>query len=223
MEQHRIIDKQLEVLRDRILLMGGEAETALQRAMRSLVDRESDLARDVLKHDDVIDQLELKIDRMTIEILALQHPAARDLRFVISAAKITPILERIADHACNIARAAIELNDEPQLKNYVDLPRMGNRAADMLRQALDALTKGDADAARRVIAMDKEIDEIYHKIFADLIEIMINDPQTTQRAAHLLFVTKHIERIGDYVKDICELTVYMAEAAFIKHTSSESA
>ncbi len=116
MEQHRIIDKQLDTLQDRLLLMGGEAENALQRAMQALVERDSDLARDVLARDDAIDQLELEIDRSSIEVLALLHPAARDLRFVISVAKITPILERIADHACIIARAAIELNDEPQLK-----------------------------------------------------------------------------------------------------------
>jgi phosphate transport system protein len=217
--EHRIIDSQLDTLRDRLLLMGGEAENALQRAMRSLVERDSEMARAVLKDDDKIDQLELQIDRLCIEVLALQHPAARDLRFVISVAKITPILERIADHACNIARAAIELNDEPQLKNYVDLPLMEKRASDMLRDALDAFTRNDADSARRIILMDKEIDQIYHKILGDLIEIMINDSSTTARAAHLLFVTKHIERIGDYVKDICELTVYMTEAAFIKHSN----
>ncbi|HZH33836.1 MAG TPA: phosphate signaling complex protein PhoU [Pyrinomonadaceae bacterium] len=219
--EHRIIDKQLEKLRDRILLMGGEAENALQSAMRSLVERDSDLARAVLEHDDVIDQLELKIDRMCIEVLALQHPAARDLRFVISVAKITPILERIADHACNIARAAIELNDEPQLKQYVDLPLMEKYASEMLRDALDAFTSGDSEAARRVIATDREIDRIYHKIFGDLLEFMVADPSSTARAAHLLFVSKHIERVGDYVKDICELTVYMTEAAFIKHSPTE--
>jgi phosphate transport system protein len=217
--EHRIIDSQLDTLRDRLLIMGGEAETALQHAMQSLVDRDSNLAKEVLKHDDVIDQLELEIDRLCIDVLALQHPAARDLRFVISAAKITPILERIADHACNIASAAVILNDEPQLKNYIDLPLMEKYASEMLREALDAFTKSDAAAARLVIVKDKEVDRIYHKIFADLIEIMINDPTTTTRAAHLLFVTKHIERIGDYVKDICELTVYMTEAAFIKHSN----
>ena len=217
--EHRLIDKQLNVLRDRLLLLGGEAETALRRAMQSLVERDSDLAREVLRHDDEIDQLELEIDRLSVDIFALQTPVARDLRFVVSVAKITPILERIADHASNIARAAIELNDEPQLKNYNDLPQMQRQASIMLRDALDAFTSNNARRAREIIEQDEAIDEIYHRVFADLIEIMMSDPATIARAARLLFVAKHIERIGDYVKDICELTVYMTEAAFIKHST----
>jgi phosphate transport system protein len=215
--EHRLLDKQLNTLRDKLLLLGGEAETALARAMRSLVERDSDLAREVLRNDDEIDRLELEIDRLSVDVLALQAPAARDLRFVISAAKITPILERIADHASNIASAAIELNDEPQLKNYIDLPQMEENASKMLRQALDAFTNNNAELARSTIGLDEAIDEIYRRVFADLIEIMVDNPQTISRAARLLFVAKHIERIGDYVKDICELTVYMKEAEFIKH------
>ena len=219
MDLHRRLDDELNTLRDRLLLLGGETETALQRAMRSLIERDSAAARQVLEGDDAIDRLEVEIDRHCIDILALRQPAARDLRFVISVAKITPILERIADHACNIARAAIDLNDEPQLNSYVDLPRMAEHASRMLRSALDAFTSGDATAARAVIDRDDEIDELYDLMFHDLIQLMVDDPNTTTRAARLLFVAKHIERIGDYVTDICELTVYMAEAAFIKHSN----
>ncbi|MCP9493077.1 MAG: phosphate signaling complex protein PhoU [Pyrinomonadaceae bacterium MAG19_C2-C3] len=219
METHRLLDRDLDILRDRVLLLGGETETALLRAMYSLVERDSAAAREVLAGDDEIDQLELEIDRLCIDTIALRQPAARDLRFVISAAKITPILERIADHACNIARAAIELNDEPQLKPYLDLPRMAQHASSMLHAALDSFTSGDAVSARAVIERDDEIDEIYNRVFRDLIEMMVNEPHTTARAARLLFVAKHIERIGDYVTDICELTVYMTEAEFIKHSN----
>jgi phosphate transport system protein len=208
----------LDTLRDRVLLLGGETETALQRAMFALVERDTLTAQDVLKYDDEIDQLEVEIDRLCVDTIALRQPAARDLRFVISVAKITPILERIADHACNIARVAIDLNDEPQLKLLIDLPRMSELASNMLRAALDAFTSGDAAAARAVIERDDEIDELYNTIFRDLIELMVADSSTTTRAARLLFVAKHLERIGDYVTDICELTVYMAEAAFIKHS-----
>jgi phosphate transport system protein len=218
MEKHRLIDKKLETLHDRILQMGAEAENALARAMRSLVERDSDLAADVLAHDDVIDRLELEIDRASVEIFALLQPAARDLRFVIAVAKITPVLERIADHAGNIASAAIELNNEPQLKEYVDLPRMAERVSEMLRQAIEAFTNEDSAAARKVIQIDKEIDVIYHKVFRELIEYMATEPETSTRVLQLLFVAKHIERIGDYVKDVCELTVYMIEAEFIKHS-----
>jgi len=217
-ERHRRLDEELDGIRDRVLLMGGETETALQRAMYSLTQRDSGAAREVLAGDDRIDQMEVEIDRLCIEVLALRQPAARDLRFVISVAKITPVLERIADHACNIARAAIDLNDEPQLRPLADLPRMAEVASGMLRAALDAFTSNDAAAARAVIARDDEIDEMYDRTFHELIELMAGDPSIAPRAARLLFVGKHLERIGDYVEDICELTVYMTEAAVIKHS-----
>ncbi len=218
MELHRRLDADLDLLRDRVLVLGGETEGALRRAMHALAERDSDAAREVLAGDDEIDRLEVEIDRLCIDVLALRQPAARDLRFVVAVAKITPILERIADHACNIARAAIDLNDEPQLKSNVDLPRMAENASSMLRAALDAFTHGDAAGARALIARDDEIDEMYDRLFHELIRLMAQDPTTTTRAARLLFVGKHLERIGDYVEDICELTVYMAEAAVIKHS-----
>lgn len=215
---HRIIDQQLNVLRDKILLLGGATEAAVHRAMESLTNRDSELAQQVLDDDKVIDQMELEIDRMSIEILALQQPAAHDLRFVISVAKITPILERIADHAASIAEAALVLNNEPQLKDYVHFPLMAQTAGEMLRMALDAFTSEDAQISREVIQRDKEIDDSYRKVFGDLLELMIENPSVTPSAARLLFVAKHLERIGDYVKDICELNVYLREAAFIKHS-----
>ena len=218
MEIHRRLDDELDVLRDRVLLLGGETETALQRAMYALAERDSNAARDVLENDSVIDRLEVEIDRLTIDVLALRQPAARDLRFVVAVAKVTPILERIADHACNIARAAIDLNDEPQTAPLPELPRMAQSASEMLRAALDAFTRGDGAAARRIIDRDDEIDEAYERVFHGLIETMTRDPLTTKQSARLLLVAKHLERVGDYVTDICELTVYMTEAAIIKHS-----
>jgi phosphate transport system protein len=215
---HRIIDQQLDVLRDKILLLGGATESAVQRAMQSLVERDSVLAKQVLEEEKAIDQMELEIDRLSIEILALQHPAAHDLRFVISVAKITPILERIADHAGSIAEAALIINIEPLVKNYVDFPIMAQTATEMLRSALDAFTNEDSQLSRDIIERDKEIDKSYKRVFNQLLEMMVDDPSVTTGAAHLLFVAKHLERIGDYVKDICELNVYLREAAFIKHS-----
>ncbi|HSK74474.1 MAG TPA: PhoU domain-containing protein, partial [Pyrinomonadaceae bacterium] len=136
--ENRIIDQRLGVLRDKLLLLGGKTEEALHRAMKSLIERDSDLAKQVSEDDKIIDQMELEIDRLSIEFLALQQPAAHDLRFVISVAKITPILERIADHASSIADSALVLNNEPQLKKYIDLPLMAQIATDMLQSALDA-------------------------------------------------------------------------------------
>jgi phosphate transport system protein len=185
--------------------------------MRALTERDSELARKVLEDDDRVDRLEVEIDRQCIDIIALRQPAARDLRFVISVAKMAPVLERIADHACNIARAAIDLNNEPELNSVFDLKQMADHALLMLRAALDAFTKSDAVSARQVIASDSVINDLYNHVFHRLIEMMVTEPTTATRNARLIFIAKHLERIGDYVTDICELTVYMAEAAFIKH------
>jgi len=219
MDLHRHLDDDLNRLRDLVLLLGGEAENAIERAMYSLMERDSTLAREVLDHDDTIDRMEVEIDRQCIDIIALRQPAARDLRFVFSVAKMAPVLERIADHGCNIARAAINLNDEPELERNRELQQMATHAASMLHAALDAFTLVDASAAREIIKRDWEINELYNRVFRDLIGKMVTEPQTATRDARLLFVAKHLERVGDYVKDICELTVYMAEAAIIKHSN----
>lgn len=215
--ENRIIDRKLDVLRDKLLLLGGTTEKAVYLAMRSLTERDSDLAHKVIKDDKIVNKMELDIDQLSVQILALQQPAAHDLRFVISVAKITPVLERIADHAANIAEAAIVLNNEPLITPYVELPKMAEIAGEMLQNALDAFTSEDAEASKAVIKRDKEIDEAYNRVFDKLLGQMIDNPSVTTAAAHLLFVAKHLERIGDYVKDICELNVYLTEAAFIKH------
>lgn len=217
MEQRKLLERELNILRDRLLLMGGEVELALQRAMHGLLQRDSDVAHQVIEGDRVIDRLELEIDRMSVDILALRRPVARELRTVISISKITPILERIADHATSIAKAAIELNDEPEIQIFADFSEMAERATEMLQSALDVFTSNDAEKARQLIAKDEEIDQIYERLFGNLMEKMSQDVTKSTRLARLLFVAKHLERIGDYVKDICELTVYMKEAVLIKH------
>lgn len=205
------------MLHDTVLRLGGETEAALRRAIHALVDRDVTAAREVLEHDDAIDALELEVDRQCIDILGLRQPAARDLRFVMSVAKTAPLLERIADHACNIARSAIDLTQEPELKDHIRVGEMGEIASSMLAAALDAFTKSDAATARETIRRDAEVNDLYNDTFNELIEMMVTEPATATRDARLLLVAKHLERIGDYVTDISELTVYMAEAAIIKH------
>ena len=217
MEQRKLLERELDILRDRLLLMGGEVELAVQRAMHALTQRDSDVAHQVIENDRVIDRLELEIDRLSVEVLTLRRPVARELRMVISIFKITPVLERIADHATSIARAALELNDEPELKNHAELNEMAERALDMLQSALDAFTSNDADKARELITRDEEVDKIYDRLVDNLMKAMSQDAGKSIRIARLLFVAKNLERIGDYVKDVCELTVYMKEAVFIKH------
>ncbi len=217
MEQRKLLERELDILRDRLLLMGGEVELSIQRAIHALVQRDSDVANQVLERDSVIDRMELEIDRLSVEVLTLRRPVAKELRLVISITKITPLLERIADHASSIARAALELNDEPELKTYGELSEMAERALEMLQAALDAFTSNDAEKARSLIAKDAEVDKIYDYLVGELMETMSQDASKSTRLARLLFVAKNLERIGDYVKDICEMTVYMKEAVFIKH------
>lgn len=212
------IETQLDLLRDKILLLGGKTEEAVHRAVRSLKERDSELAKMVCDEDKLIDQMELEIDHLSIEILASQQPAEHDLRLVVSVAKITPILERIADHASSIAEAAIILNNEPEIDNYVDFSMMAEIAGGMLREALNAFTSEDATASREIISRDRELDRCYGRVFDHLLASMAENPDSATGAARLLFVAKHIERIGDYVKDICELNVYLREAVFIKHS-----
>jgi phosphate transport system protein len=217
MEQRKLLERELNILRDRLLLMGGEVELALQRSMHALLQRDSEVANQVIEGDSVIDRLELEIDRMSVDILTLRRPVARELRTVISIAKITPILERIADHATSVAKTALELNDEPEINLFAGFNQIADLATEMLQNALDIFTSNDAGKARELIARDEEIDRLYDQLVGNLMETMSNDATKSTRLARLLFVAKDLERIGDYVKDICELTVYMKEAVFIKH------
>ncbi|CAN5578548.1 phosphate signaling complex protein PhoU [soil metagenome] len=218
MMEQRETNTQLDLLRDKVLLLGGKTEEAVHRAVRSLTERDTELARGVCRDDEQIDQMELEIDRLSVEILGSQRPTEHDLRLVVSVAKITPILERIADHASSIAGAAIILNNEPQIDSYIDFSMMAEIAAEMLREALNAFTSEDATASRAIISRDLTLDKCYGRVFEGLIQTMAKDPASANGAARLLFVAKHIERIGDYVKDICELNVYLTEAVFIKHS-----
>jgi phosphate transport system protein len=218
----RIIDQYLKDLESKLLQMGAEVENLLKKAIKSLIEIDDSLAKEAIEMDKEIDAMELEIDRFCIELLALHQPAAHDLRFVISIAKITPILERIADHATSIAEATIRISQYPKIRSYIKIPTIAEKACQMLKESLEAIISEDAEAARNIIKKDKEIDADYKETFDKLIEMMIEDSSTTAVAAQLLFVAKHLERIGDYIKDICELTVYMKEAVFIKHHSESS-
>jgi len=214
--QHNFQEK-LDLLAEKILRLGGLVEEAIGNSVRALVDRDSDLAREVIEHDSKIDNLELEIDELCMETLALQQPMAGDLRFITTAMKITPDLERIADHAVNISERALELNDEAALDVLVDIPFMAQRAQEMVRGALDALVRRDADAARTVIRMDDELDRRMETVFRVLLSHMLEDTRTITRSLRMTFVAKYFERIGDQATNISEQVVYMTEARVIKH------
>jgi len=218
MTVHPTAQAEIDALRDCVLLLGGKTEEAVSRAIRALTSRDSELAMSVRDADRLIDQMELKIDQLSVEILAKQKLEPHDLRMVVSVAKITPILERIADHAASIAEAAIALNNEPEIDNYFDFSQMAGIASGMLREALDAFTAENSEASRRIITRDAELDTRYARVYDQLLQRMGEKPTASSGAARLLFVAKHLERIGDYVKDICELNVYLTEAVFIKHS-----
>jgi phosphate transport system protein len=215
---NRLIEENLNRLRDKLLIMGGAAEKAIMLSMRALTERDSELAERVVREDDAIDQMELEIDQMCVDVLVLKQPAAGDLRFVVSVARTAPIVERIADHAVNIAKHAISLNSEPEIGAHIDLSAIAKVVQDMLVEGLDAFTSGDPERARVTIARDDEVDELYDRLYDQVIDAMKHNPSTVSRGAEWLFVLKHLERIADYVTNICEQIVYMSRGQVIKHT-----
>ena len=213
----RHFEEQLDLLTEKILFLGGLVEQAIGRSVDALVGRDSVVARRVIANDTEVDRVELEIDRICMETLALQQPFARDLRFITTAMKITTDLERVADLAVNVSERAIELNEEPQLKPFVDLPLMARRAQEMVHGALDAFVQRDALAARAVIAMDDDLDARMEQIFRELLSFMVEEPKSITRALRLTFVAKYFERIGDQATNVCEQVVYMCEGQVIKH------
>ena len=211
--------EQLEVLSEKLLRLAGMAERAIGRSVEALVERDSELARQVIADDKEVDQMELEVDEMCLELLARYQPMAGDLRFITTAMKITPDLERIADHAVNISERALELNEEPPLDALVDIPLMAERAKEMVGSALDAFVRKDAQAAWEVIGMDDELDRRMEQVFRVLLSHMLENPKTISRALRSTFVAKYFERIGDQATNICELVIFMTEARVIKHTA----
>ncbi|MGZ4810176.1 MAG: phosphate signaling complex protein PhoU, partial [Thermoanaerobaculia bacterium] len=191
-------------------------------SIRALLERDTDVAESVIGADRMIDQMELDIDEHTIELIAKMQPTAVDLRFVATAMKITPELERIADLAVDVCERAIELNREPPLKPLIDIPRLARMAQDMVRLSLDSFVRADAALAREVIARDDEVDLLTEQSFRELLTYMLEDSRNISRAIRLTFVGKYFERMADGATNICEMVVFLVEGKVIKH-SNESA
>lgn len=214
----RLIEENLNQIRDKLLVMGGAAEKAIMLSMRALEERDSNLAERVIREDDAIDGLELELDQMCVDVLVLKQPAASDLRFVVSVARTAPMVERIADHAVNIAKHALALANEPRVEASLDLAGMSTKVQEMLIDGLDAFTSGDPEKARATIERDDEIDSLYDISYSKLISAMERDPSLVERGVQWLFVIKHLERIADYVTNICEQIIYMSRGQVIKHS-----
>jgi phosphate transport system protein len=216
MQRH--FDQELKDLKAKLLRMGGMVEDQIQGALRALVDRDSVLAREVIENDHRVNALDVEVDENCLSLLALQQPTARDLRFITTAMKISTELERMSDLSENICERAIELNEEPQLKPYIDIPRMANAALKMVRDALDAFVASDSGLAREVCADDDFIDDLTEQLFRELLSFMLEDPTTISRAIRITFIAKYLERIADHATNVAELVVYMVEGKIIRHT-----
>ena len=216
MQRH--FDRDIEDLKDLLLRMGAMVEDAITLSIRALLERDTPLAEEVIGNDSRIDQMELEIDRRTLELMAKMQPAAVDLRFVATMMKITPELERIADLAQDVCERVIELNREPQIKPMTLIPRLAQEAQTMVRQSLDAFVRGDATLARQVIKQDDIVDQQTEQSFRELLTYMLEDPRNISRAIRLTFIGKYFERMADGATNICEMVVYLVEGKMIKHT-----
>lgn len=210
-------EEDLSNLRDDILSMGGLVEDQIHKAVHSLVNRDSNLAETIIERDHEVNQLDVDIDDLCIRLLALHQPAAKDLRLITTALKITTDLERIGDMAVNICERALELNREPQLKPYIDIPRMAHISQQMIRESLDAFVREDTDLALKVCKDDQEVDDLNSQIFRESISFMISDPQTINRAVKITSISKYLERIADHATNIGEMVVFMVKGKSIRH------
>lgn len=219
-------DKQFEQdlsrLRERLLLMGAKVESMIVDALRALVERDRELALNVIKRDEEVDKLEIEVDELALQILALRQPAASDLRFITLAMKIVTDLERIGDLATNMAERAHELIADPPLGTYVDLQREGAAVRTMLRDALDAFVAKDAGRAEEVRNRDKEVDKLHAQLFHELQQLMKDSPDNVERATRLMFVSKYLERIADHSTNVSEAVVFLAQGRDIRHTPKTS-
>ena len=209
--------KELEELKENLLKMATLVEEAIRDSVQSLVKRDSELAKRIFGGEERINNLEITIEDMCLKLLALRQPMAADLRFITAAMKIITDLERMGDQAVNIAERAISLNQEPQLKPYIDIPRMAEIAQSMVKDVLDAFVNRNSKLARSVCERDDLVDGLNDQVFRELLTYMISDPKTITRAVHLMIVCRCLERIADHATNIAEDVIFMVDALVIKH------
>ena len=216
-------EQQLRSLKEKLLLIGYKAETSIADATRALVERRPSLAQRVVDEDDQVDRLELEIDDICFEILAREQPVASDLRFITTAMKIVGDIERIGDNGVNIARSALEIMHEPELKPIIDIPVAAAAAQRILKESLDAFVTSDADLAKRVIQDDRYIDDVCEQMLRELLTYMFEDPSTVSRALRLMFVARNLERIGDHAANIAEMVIFLVEGQDVRHRQAAKA
>ncbi len=213
----REYEMELRKLRELLLMMGAKVEEMIAGSARALVEKDSDLARRMIEQDQQVNRLEVDTDGLCLKILARRQPVASDLRFITIAMKMVTDLERIGDLSVNICERVIELNAEPPLKPYVDLPKMAEVVQAMIREALDAFVSRDADRAQQVVERDRLVDAYYGQIFRELLTYMMEDPRNIYRATRVQSVAKYVERIGDHATNLAEMVVFMVKGKDIRH------
>ena len=221
MAVHRHFDEQLSLVKEKLLSMASLAESMIYKAVKSLTDRRESLFGEVNGNEKRVNLLEIEIDGLCLKLLALKQPMAADLRFITSAMKINSELERIGDMAVNITQCVAVLIKQPQLKPYIDIPRMADLAQKMVKDSLDSFIKQDVNLARSVLTHDGEIDGLKDQIFRELLTFMMSDPSTIPRALQLVLVSRHLERIGDHATNIAEDVIYLVQGKDIRHHIEE--
>jgi len=212
---------ELEELHEKVLRMGGQVESAIHRSVRALVDRDPDLARQVLRDESRINQMEIEIDNLTTRLFALRQPMAKDLRFLTATMKINTDLERMGDLAVNIAQRALSLVAQPVVKPLIDIPKMAQLVESMLLRVLDAFVKSDVEVARSVLLADDEVDALRDSVYQELVSYMQKDPATVPAAVDLIFVARNLERIADHATNIAEDVVFLVQGVDVRHHATE--
>ena len=215
-------EKELQEIKDGLIYQGALTEKAIQLAMRSLSERNSEIAKRVIKDDEEIDKLDTDLEERCIKILALRQPTAIDLRFITTAIKITGHLERIGDMAVNIAEKALQLNDEPQLKPYIDLPRMTDLVSGMIKDSLDSFIRNDLAMAEKVRRTEQVVDDLNEQIFREILTLMMEDSKSIHCALLIMQVSKNMERIADHAKGIADMVTYMVTGECVRHQTCVS-
>jgi phosphate transport system protein len=208
---------ELQEIKNGLIYIGALTEKAIQNAMKSLSERDSEMAHKVIKDDDEIDKLDTEMEERCIRILALRQPTAIDLRFITTAIKVTGHLERIGDMAVNIAEKAIQLNEEPKLKPYIDLPRMADLVVEMINNSLDSFIRYDLNIAEKVRQTEQITDDLNEQIFRELLTFMMEDSKCIHRALLIMHVSKNLERIADHAKGIADMVTYMVTGENVRH------
>jgi phosphate transport system protein len=219
LERH--FDQELEDLKQRLLWMGSLAERAVHQAVHAVLDAEEALAEAVLEEESAINEMQLEIDDRVQQLLALQQPMAVDLRFILAVSRINNDLERIGDQGVNIAQSALRILRHPQVKPYVDLPRMSELAEGMVRDSLNALVQRDVELAKNVLARDDQVDSLRDQMFRELLTYMMENSAVVFPAFELILVAKNLERIGDHATNIAEDVIYMVQGRDVRHPAAD--